>query len=81
MRKIEIDFPVDVVMHMKTQIALDKVIRQICYLNAPPGSVMWPGGTGSKITYMPMTLEDEKKRGIEFDDSIYHIDVSIRRRV
>jgi hypothetical protein len=31
--------------------------------------------------YIPMTLEDESKRGIEFDETIYCIEVAERQRL
>ncbi len=77
--KIEIDFPFNVEIPHEIQIALDKVIKKICDLNVPEGHVMWPAASGYKPTYIPMTREEEEEQGMEFDMSIYHIEVFERK--
>ncbi|KKL70420.1 hypothetical protein LCGC14_2105100 [marine sediment metagenome] len=79
-RQIEISFPVEVELSREDMIDLDKIALRICKRNTPTGYVMWPSGAGSRITYMPMTLEEEKHRGTEWDDSVYSIDCSIKEK-
>lgn len=79
---IEIIFPVPVVLSRDHEKRLVEIVSAICgeYEAAHHDRVMWPFGIGSKITYMPMTREEEKERGIEFDDHIFSITVSERER-
>jgi len=81
-RKIEIDFPcyVDVPNDFGSQ--LHDLINAVCklYERDHPDRVMWPAGHGSKMTYMPITREEERVRGCEFDEDIYHIGVAERGR-
>jgi len=78
--KIEIDFRVPVETPKGWGQKLDSLIREVCdkYDQENPGRVMWPFGHGFKCTYMPMTAEEEKHRGSEYDDSIYHVEVAER---
>lgn len=78
--KIEIDFPVSVDLPRGWKQQLDTLVRKICdnYEQQNPGRVMWPFGCGCKPTYVPLTAEEEKHRGAEYDDSIYHIEVAER---
>jgi hypothetical protein len=39
-----------------------------------PGRVMWSFGMRCKPTFIPMTAEEEKVRGMEFDDSVLAIE-------
>ncbi len=78
--KIEINFPVPVELSTEHQQALDAAASVICkaYEKANPTRTMWPAGIGSKIIYMPMTLEEEEARGLEFDNDVFAIDVAER---
>lgn len=52
---------------MQEFVALaDKICRR--YEANHPARTMWPCGIGFKPTYIPMTAEEEKTRGMEFDD-------------
>lgn len=77
---IEISFPVGVDISRENQIRLDEVVTAICrdYEATHPGRIMWPAGFGDRITFMPMTAEEEQTRGIEFDSSVLAIDVAER---
>lgn len=79
-RAIEITFPAAVELTNDDQRALDNVVSAICkrWEGMNPGLVMWPFGMGSKITYMPMTAEEEATRGLEFDDAVFFIECSAR---
>ena len=79
---IEITFPVPVVLSREHEKRLVEVVSAICddYEAAHHDRVMWPFGIGAKITYMPMTHEEEKERGMEFDDGVFSITVSERER-
>lgn len=81
-RKIEISFPVPVTMRVEHERMLVELVGYICdeWCRAHPDRVMWPAGTGSKITFMPMTREQEQRRGMEFDDDVFAIDCSERER-
>jgi len=76
--KIEIDFPVLVDIDLDIQIELDKILKKICDRNVLEGQKMWPSSFGSKPTYIPITQAEEKERGIEFDDTIFHIGCSLK---
>lgn len=79
--KIEINFPGAVELTNDDLRQLDAVAGEICdrYQTNHPGRIMWPAGIGSKITYMPMTREEELAgRHLEFDDSIFAIDCAER---
>lgn len=78
--KIEITFPIPVDLKGADQ-AIYQIVQQICDGNQPKGTVMWPAGVGCKITYMPMTAEEEKYRGIEFDEDIFVINCTIRDEI
>jgi hypothetical protein len=80
-QKIEIDFPIAVNMSVEAQTALNKAIEIICkeYEENNPGRVMWTFAHGCKPTYIPMTAEEEKHRGIEFDKSIFHMEIAERQ--
>lgn len=79
-RRIEINFPHPVELTNDQQRRLDAIAGEMCktYEALHPGRVMWPFGCGFKITYMPMTREDEEARGIEFDDDTFEISCSER---
>jgi hypothetical protein len=79
-RKIEIlfPFPVDITRIHESLITL--IIDDICKNNCPPDCVMWLGGVGCKPTYIPITREEELKRGIEFDRDILCFEVDIKKK-
>lgn len=81
-RAIEISFPVPVTMTVEHERMLTQLTGYICdeWCRAHFGRVMWPAGQGSKILYMPQTREDEKTRGMEFDDEVFAIDCCERER-
>jgi len=78
-RSIEMVFPFAVNISPQVQKGLLSCAKQICKENCPEGYVMWPSGVGSKITYMPMT-KDEEDAGLhtEFDDTVFQIGISAR---
>lgn len=79
-RKIEINFAEAVELTDDIEQQLLQIAGEICraYELAHPGRVMWPAGIGGKITFMPLTAEDERERGIEFDDDTFEIDCYAR---
>lgn len=79
-RRIEINFPEAVVLTEQLQRQLDAIASELCkaYEAMNPGRVMWPFGQGFKITFMPMTREEEETRGMEFDDDTFEISCSER---
>ncbi len=81
MRGIEVSFPVDVDVPDSFYRALSELIGLVCeeYEKTHPDRVMWPAGQGNKITYMPMTkAEEDAGKHLEFDDSIFAIEVAER---
>jgi len=82
LQKIEIDFPVPVNLPPGFEQVLSSVVGLVCrqYEKKNPERVMWAAGHGSKPTYIPLTEEDEKERGMEFDDNIYYIEVAERQK-
>lgn len=80
--KIEIVFPVPVDIQEGWRQKLNSLVKEICdkYKQEHSGRVMWPFGTGYKPTYIPMTAEDEKHRGMEFDESVWQIEVAERKK-
>lgn len=79
--RIEINFPVPVELPDDFQRRLVALVDVACkaYEATHPGRVMWPFGVGSKITYMPMTKEEEDAgMHMEFDDDTLEIEVSER---
>lgn len=79
--RIEVDFPRKVFVADRTFQRLVDCVSEICkdYEKMHPGRVMWPAGIGSKITYMPMTKEEEDAgRHIEFQDDTLHVEVCER---
>lgn len=79
-RRIEINFPVPVELTDAAQQQLDAIAAELCkaWQAQHPGRVMWPAGIGSKITFMPMTAEAERERGLEFDDDTFEIECAER---
>ena len=83
-RKIEITFPIEVNLSTQQLLDLENIIASVCNSNQPKGYTMWPAGFGSKIIYEAFTQEEEEQRDkegkppIEFDDSIYVINVAIK---
>lgn len=81
MRGIEITFHVDVEVPDSLYRALNELVGIVCkeYEKTHPDRVMWAFGQGNKITYMPMTKEEEDAgKGIEFDENTYAIEVAER---
>lgn len=80
-RRIEINFPEPVELTNDQQRRLDAIASEMCkaYVALHPGRVMWPFGCGFKITYMPMTREEEEAgKHIEFDNDTFEIECSER---
>ncbi len=80
-RRIEINFPEPVELTNDQQNRLDAIAGEMCkaYGQMHPGRVMWPFGCGFKITYMPMTREEEQAgKHIEFDPDTFEIECSER---
>lgn len=80
-RRIEINFPAPVELTNDQQRRLDEIAGEMCkaWQALHPGRVMWPFGTGFKITYMPMTrMEEEAGKHIEFDPDTFEISCSER---
>lgn len=79
--RIEINFPVSVYISDRSFHRIVETISEVCddYENRHPGRTMWPAGMGSKITYMPMTREEEKAgRHMEFAKDVLCVDVAER---
>lgn len=79
-RRIELNFPEPVELTQQHQRRLDEIAGELCktWQEAHPGRVMWPFGVGFKITFMPLTREQEETRGIEFDDDTFEIECTER---
>lgn len=77
--KIEIDFPIPVDLGDADRKIHD-IVYNVCKRNEPDGKRMWPFGIGLKPTYIPMTAEEEKERGIEFDENTFHIECALKTR-
>lgn len=79
-KRIEINFPVSVEITNDEMRAFDDLAGKICdrYRGQHPDRVMWPAGVGFKPTYIPMTAEEEKVRGIEFAEDVFSIDCAER---
>ena len=79
-RSIEITFPAPVDLRDDEMQSLVDLAGILCrrYERLHPGRVMWPFGVGCKPTFIPMTREQEKERGIEFDEDVFHIECSER---
>ncbi|OXE37513.1 MAG: hypothetical protein CGW95_00955 [Phenylobacterium zucineum] len=78
MRRIEVDFPVDVTLTEDEHRALDQVLTSICnrYVTEHPGRVMWVFGTGQKMLSNPFLVGDDEP--LQFDESILHFDIHER---
>lgn len=80
-RRIEVNFPEPVDLTDDQQRRLDAIAGELCkvWQAAHPGRVMWPFGCGFKITYVPITREDEEAgKHIEFDFDTFEIECSER---
>ena len=68
-RKIEIVFPVEIVMPKGFYRTLEALVDMACekYESENPNRTMWPSGIGSK----PIWREPEEP---DFDDSIFQIE-------
>ncbi len=78
-KSIEVAFPFPVDIPREARDMIWSALKLICTRNCPEGHVMWPAGEGAKPVYIPLTQEEEKRRGPEFDDSIYYFEVCCRR--
>lgn len=80
-RVIELTFAAPVELTDQDMRDLQDCASYLCkrYERANPGRVMWPFGIGSRITYMPMTKEEEDA-GLttQFDDDVFSIECSER---
>lgn len=78
---IEVSFGAPVELERDLEEALQDIIDEICrrYKKAHPDRVMWLSGYGQKITFMPMTPEEEKERGMEFDDRVLSMECHERQ--
>lgn len=78
---IEITFPVLVELPPGFEQTLSCLVGMVCkaYEKSNPTRTMWPAGHGFKPTFIPMTAEQEKERGAEFDESTYSIEVCERQ--
>ena len=81
-RRVEIGFPFTVELPDDFQQRLIGLVEEVCksYEASHPGRVMWTFGVGARITFMPLTREEEQGRGIEFDDDTLSIEVAERER-
>ena len=79
-RRIEINFPVDVKIDKAHFNKIHNAVDAICkdYVREHPDRVMWPFGSGFKITVHPMMLSDDEP--IPFDESCYEIEVAEREK-
>lgn len=80
-RKIEISFAEKVDLPQAAMKEINEAIDKICtrYTTMNPGRLMWPFGIGFKVTYMPMTAEEEAAgRTMEFDEDTFAIDCAER---
>ena len=79
-RRIEITFPVDVQFPEGFEQKLDALIGEVCelYERQNPDRIMWPFGAGSAMLTSPFMVDDDHP--MEFDDSIYAVDVAERER-
>jgi hypothetical protein len=81
--RIEANFPVPVEIPKEQYQKLIDVLSEICkvYEEQNPRRIMWVFGMGSKVTYMPMTREEELSgKHIEFDDSVESFEIFERER-
>lgn len=76
-RRIQIDFPEAVTLAGEQQQKLVEIVTEIteAYERNHPARTMWPFGIGFLPTFIPMTREQEEQRGIEFDESVFAIEV------
>ena len=74
--RIQIDFPCDVEFPEGFERTLDALIGMVCekYEKENPTRTMWPAGCGSK----PIGNYMNGGVGMEFDDSIFSIEVAER---
>lgn len=79
-KSIEVRSPVCLDLTDAEYMQLMRLLTASCnrYEATHPTRVCWVFGTGSKITFMPLTAEEEKTRGVEFDDNILSIEISER---
>jgi hypothetical protein len=75
--KIEVSFPVPVIMPAKSHQKIADCIDNICklYEIQNPTRVMWPFGFGSKPKYIWEAIDDGEQ---VYDDSVFYIEVAER---
>jgi hypothetical protein len=78
-RKIEIDFPVEVEITENDCQLISAVIANICERESQKKEcLLWLFEQGSKVTYIPLTIEEEKEHQIEYDDDVEYFGVSMK---
>lgn len=79
-RCIEITFPVDVELPKGWERKLDRLVAEVCqaYEAGHPDQVMWPFGSGQKMTTNPFMVDDDHP--LEFDEGIYTVEIACRER-
>lgn len=79
-RKIEVDFPVEVDLPDGFIQDLDELLTKVCklYKRQHPDRTMWVFGVGQKMMINPMLIEDDKP--IPFDDKILHFEIYEREK-
>lgn len=80
---IEVTFPTAVELPPGFEQRLIKLVDEACrrYEAEHRELVMWPAGFGQKITYMPMTAEEEAAGShAEYDEGCFSIEVVERPR-
>lgn len=87
--RIEIDFALPVELTTEQQVALDKLIGEICDANKPDGWCFWPAGMGSKPSFSKtdaMFLGKEVDPNAPesgeptWDDSVYFVECAAREQ-
>lgn len=76
--QIVIDFPTGIELPQAAERELVGFVEHLCkhYEKAHPGRVMWAFGIGAYPLHIPLMADDP--RPMEFDDSVFHIEVSER---
>lgn len=86
-RKIEIEFALPVELSTQEQMALDRLVGQICDRHCPDGWAFWPAGCGQKPIFSqadqrflgkPVDPNAPESGEPEWDSSVYSIDCAAR---
>lgn len=77
-RQIIIDFPTGIELPQGAERELVGFVDHLCkhYERGNPGRVMWAFGIGAYPVHIPLT--DGDPRPMQFDDAVFHIEVSER---